>query len=84
MRVYTGNADPAPVTIRADIRDVHDAVVFTRSDTLTPGGGAARRGAEYRLAIPLNTLGPGDYLLSIVATNQPEAEVRRDVRFSIK
>jgi VWFA-related protein len=82
MRVYAGGAARAPIAIRAEIRDARDAIVFTKTDTLTPEGDTPIKSADYHLAVPIGALEPGEYLLSVVARSETAGESRRDVRFT--
>jgi hypothetical protein len=84
IRVYDGSAVPAPIAMRAEIRDVRDAVVFAATETLRLTGAGAVRSADYRLTVPLTTLGPGEYWLSVVARRETAEELHRDLRFSVK
>ena len=85
LRVYSPADADRPVGVRAEIRDTTDTVVFSRVDTLTLDAAAsgAVRSADYQLPLPVSTLAPGDYLLSIAAS-AAEGTTRRDVRFSVR
>ena len=83
LRVYQGGKGKlADVSLSARIRDVHDAVVFQAPQTLTADRFDATRAAEYRLALPIEKLAPGPYLLTIEGTLKKDT-VRRDVRFQV-
>ena len=84
LRVYqrTGKpAQPASVTVRiVDIAD-HDLM-----NVVTPVAAdrfAGNRGADYRVDLPIERLGVGEYLLTIEAT-QGEHTARRGVRFTVQ
>ena len=83
LRVYQGGKGKlADVSLSARIRDVHDTVVFQAPQTLTADRFDANRAAEYRLALPIEKLAPGPYLLTIEGTLKKDT-VRRDVRFQV-
>ncbi len=84
LRAYAGSNEVAgPITLQSEIRDDHDTVVLTKTDTLTPAGTGIKN-AEYRMPLPLGTLRPGEYLLTIRGIVAPDLEIRRDVRFSVR
>jgi hypothetical protein len=83
LKIYQGGRGKlADVPLSVRIRDVHDAVVFDAPQTLTADRFDATRGAEYRLALPIEKLAPGPYLLTIEGTLKKDT-IRRDVRFQV-
>ena len=83
LRVYTPSDRPeAAVPVRAEIRSGRDEVVFSQTDSVTPKTSGPLRSAAYNLRLPLATLAPGQYVVSIAA-GEGEKAVRRDVRFSV-
>jgi VWFA-related protein len=84
VKIYQGGkSKPAPVILSVRIRDIRDAVVFDASQTLGPDRFDANRVAEYRVRLPLETLRPGPYVLTIEGALQKNA-ARRDVRFQVR
>jgi VWFA-related protein len=78
-----GEAPLAPVAVAMRIVNDHDATVFERAGTLAPEAfPAALRSASQRFMLPLSTLGPGAYLLTVEAT-LGKTTARRDVRFVV-
>ena len=83
VKIYEGGkGKPAPVALAVRIRDIHEAVVFEAPQTLDAERFDVNRAAEYRLRLPLETLSPGPYLLTIEGT-QEKNTARRDVRFQV-
>jgi hypothetical protein len=83
LRVYQGGSSPpAPVAMTLRIVDEHNAAVVDRAETLPPGTFAQNRQADYSYRLPLSTLKPGEYWLSIEAAIGKRT-ARRDVRFSV-
>ena len=82
VRVYVKK--PAPVDVRATVTSETGAEVLSRHDTLTADRFGPQRATDYRLPLPLSTLAPGAYLLTLTAT-AGEKDVRRaDVRFTVR
>jgi hypothetical protein len=85
LRVYAGGSrTPAPVELRAELRNTGNEVVFTDTRTVTPEGTSAPRSAEYRLTLPVARLERDEYLLTIDATAPRAQPQRRHVRFWIE
>jgi VWFA-related protein len=83
LKVYQGGKGKlADVPLSVRIRDVHDAVVFEAPQSLTAERFDSNRAAEYRLALPIDKLAPGPYLLTI-ETVLKKGTLRRDVRFQV-
>jgi hypothetical protein len=79
-RLYQGaRSDAYDVEARWVIRDATDRIVFERSLDFAFG---TRRVADVQLALPLATLAPGAYLLTLEAS-AGEFPVRRDSRFEV-
>ena len=85
VRVYQlGVATSAAVTVVIHIIDENGLTVVDRTDTLAAADFTApTRAADERIALPVEKLKPGEYLLSIVATAD-KATVDRQVRFSVR
>ena len=84
VRISQGGKSPlASVRITARIVSEEDHAVFEEHSTIPAGSFSAVRSADYRLALPLARLDPGDYLLSIAAVVDQRTS-RRDVRIAIK
>jgi VWFA-related protein len=84
VRSFQGGKSPlASVRITARIVSEEDHAVFEEHSTIPAGSFSAVRSADYRLALPLARLAPGEYLLSIAAVVDQRTS-RRDVRIAIK
>jgi VWFA-related protein len=85
LRVYQGgSAALAPVRVTVRIVNDHDVPIVNRVETLgLDRFDAAARAADYRCELPLLSLGPGPYLLTIEASVGGTAS-RRDVRFEVR
>ena len=84
VRLYQGGKRAlAPVRVTARILNEEDAAVFEETSTIPAGSFTAARSADYRLALPLTGLKPGQYLVSIVAVAEKSSS-QRDVRIAIK
>jgi hypothetical protein len=79
VRVYQKARATEPVKLTLQVRDAGDRKVFERIDTIATTLTALLRSGDYRMALPLNVLPPGPYLLTIEATSG-KASARRDVR----
>ena len=83
LKIYQGgNGKPTDVPLSVRIRDVRDKVVFETSQNLNAARFDATGAAEYRLAVPVDKLAPGPYLLTIEGKLKKDT-VRRDVRFEM-
>lgn len=83
MRVYqTGSAGTIRITAR--VTDTADRVAAESADTLAVSRFAADNGADFTYELPLASLAPGNYLLSIEARRDARTAVHRDVRFAIR
>jgi len=81
-RLYWGRGSPeTPVDVRMEIRNEKDAVVFDRTDRVTPSAG---RSADCRLDLPIAGLPSGEYLFAWRAVPPKGQEIRRDVRFRVR
>jgi hypothetical protein len=81
-RVYQGSNGGA-VAITARIVDSANKQVFEQRTPLMDGRSTTARSADYQVALPLDGLPPGRYLLTIAAGGQQPA-VTREVRFSVE
>jgi hypothetical protein len=99
VRIYNQvrGGEVGPVAIASRILDGSGKTVLGRTDTLEPDRfRAAARAADFRFDLPLDGLDPGEYLLSMTATQGPAAgamekpverpgdETRREVRFVVR
>ncbi len=84
VRVYQGGRDPVErVDVRTQIANAAGAIVVDGVTTVEPDEFSTERAADYQLALPLERLAPGEYLLTIDATLGTSGKARRDVRFSV-
>ena len=84
VRISQGGKKPlASVRITARILGEEDHAVFEEHSTIPASSFSALRSADYRFAVPLARLDPGEYLLSIAAVVDQQTS-RRDVRIAIK
>ena len=82
--VYQGGTAPlAPVATRVHVVDATAKSVFGGTATIPAGEFGQDRSAELKLAIPLQRLPPGDYLLTLEA-ELGKNTARRDVRFTVR
>lgn len=83
VRVYQAAAGTAaPVTLAVSVTDGTDRVVQRTTETLAVERFATRQ-ADCRFNLPLSTLAPGEYLLTVEAA-QAGRTIRRHVRFTIR
>jgi VWFA-related protein len=84
VRLYQGGKRSlASVRVTARILNEEDHTVFEEHSTISADNFSAARSADYRVALPLAGLKPGEYLASIVAVADKLA-ARRDVRIALK
>ena len=84
VRIYQGGKQPAAgVEVVVRLADANGAVVTSKTDAVTPGRFGAGRSADYTYELPLATLTPGAYLLTIEC-RLGAVTARRDVRFSLR
>jgi VWFA-related protein len=84
LRVYqrAKNA-PQPVSVTAQIQDTAGRALMKDAATLEATQFASSHAADYRIALPLERLNPGEYLMSLEAA-QGEHSARRAVRFTVR
>lgn len=81
-RIVQGGKSPlVPVSIAATIVDTRNQRVFEQGGTITADSRSSSQSADYTLALPLDTLAAGDYLLSVKATT-PDGTDEKTLRFS--
>jgi hypothetical protein len=81
VRIYRGAKQPAgPVEVTARVTDATGAEVTSKSDVVTLD---SARSGDYAYELPVGTLNPGAYLLTIDA-RLGSVTSRRDVRFSVR
>jgi hypothetical protein len=84
LRVYQGGLDALrPVEVKMRIQNAAGTPVINTARSLTSDDFAKGRGADYTVELPLETLEPGEYLLTIEASERVRT-VGRDVRFRIR
>jgi VWFA-related protein len=84
VRVYQAPKDNArPVSMTARIQDTAGRVLFKDAASLEPGPSGSNHAADYRLALPVERLNPGEYLLAIDAT-QGKYATGRSLRFTVR
>ena len=79
--VQGGRSASGSVNLEIRIVDRHDTVVHRATDTLERAGFSPTGFVEYGFAMPVDTLRPGPYLLSIEARSG-DRSARRDIRFT--
>jgi hypothetical protein len=83
MRIYQGaRVASARVTVR--ITDAGDRASAETADVLAASRFAPHGAADFTYELPIASLGPGSYLLSIEAKLDAKTAARRDVRFAIR
>ena len=83
VRIYTGGKQPAGrVAVSARVTDANGAAVASKTSAVDAAKSSEGRSADYTYDLPLATLAPGAYLLTIEA-RVDTAMARRDVRFRI-
>jgi VWFA-related protein len=83
LRVYQRVKNPVPVDVSIRVVDSQGKDVATKTERLAPDRFASGVGVDVTYELPLKTLAPGNYLLSITATRDAKSSARRDVRFSV-
>jgi hypothetical protein len=82
LRIYQGRGRaPAPVSLAVTITDTSNRTV-TKSTHPIDGATFVARSADVRFTVPIATLAPGEYLLTVEAT-QESLVVSRNARFSV-
>jgi VWFA-related protein len=85
VRVFQADErDPGAVTMDVRLFDATDVTRYSATAELKPADFDTLRGAPYRIALPLTSLGRGPYLLSLNARLSNGRAVRRDVVFRIR
>ena len=83
IRIYQRGKQPAAgVEVTARVTDANGAEIAAKGDTIAPARFGAARSADYTYELPLATLTPGHYLLTI-ESRLGALTVRRDVRFLV-
>jgi len=80
-RVYDRLREPA--VVRATITDAQGSTVFGRETSLDPAQFTPQGAADYRLNLPISSLRPGRYLLTLEAVGKQKTATRQ-VRFAVK
>lgn len=85
LRVFQGgSAPPSGVTLTTEIFDAGNASRFSETTTLSPEDFATARSAGTQVALPLDRLTAGPYLLSTTASLPNGRKARRDLIFRIR
>jgi hypothetical protein len=74
---------PQEVTRTLRITNERDEVVSTLAETIPPSAFGAS-GAEQRVVLPIGTLGPGQYLVSVELTARGESALERQLSFTVR
>jgi hypothetical protein len=83
-RVYQSRKDPVqPATVAARIERADGKVEADDVVSLPADRFAANRGADHRVALPVDRLEPGEYLLTIEA-RKGQYTARRGLRFTVR
>ena len=83
-RVYQGGKLPPVVTsVHWQIRNADDVVALDRKQDLEAAAFASAAGPDLRLDVPLASLPPGAYVLTI-DVQAGASTVRRDLRFHVR
>jgi VWFA-related protein len=84
LQVYQdADRPPAPASVTARITDTNDRIVLDQVTPLPADRFAGKRGADYRLELPVERLERGEYLLTVEAT-QDKNTARRGLRFTVR
>lgn len=83
VQIYVRDTSHVPVTLQTRIVGADDRVVARSTQTLDAARFSAARIADVALPMPVSTLAPGHYLLTIEAASG-EYRQKRDVRFEIR
>ena len=84
LQIYQGLRRPAmPGYLLTEIRDEHDTRVFQQETRLLASDVGTNRAISERVDLPMDALAPGPYLLR-VQVRQGDAEVRRELRFTVR
>ena len=84
VRVYQRLKDaPQPVAVTAQIHDTAGRVLMKDAASLDAAQFGANHAADYRIALPIDRLNAGEYLLAIAAT-LGEHTAGRTVRFTVR
>ncbi len=85
VRAYQGGAAPlAPLTLTIRIIDAQGQTMMNHEDSLGAASFDAKtRADDDRVALPMASLAPGEYLLTI-ETAVDKTTAKRDVRFTVK
>ena len=85
VRVYQGaKGSLSPVSLHVRLVDEHDKPVVDRTDVFDADRFATSRSADYTFGIPMATLAPCQYLLTIEATMGKAPAVLRSAMFTVK
>ena len=84
VRIYEGVRQSAmPLYVRSEIKDDGDKRVFGRETRVLVSDLGSSRAFDYSADVPLSTLPPGEYLLTVDVEHGND-HVRRDVRFQVR
>jgi hypothetical protein len=84
LQVYQDGAHVGqPVSVTARVADRSDRIVLDQVMTVPPERFTGGHAADYRLELPVERLEPGEYLLTIQAS-QGQSTAGRSVRFTVR
>ncbi len=81
---WGGDKPPTTATMRAEILNAQSKNVFERTDAVSPTPATLLHSTDYRLDLPIGRLASGEYLLTLRTVTPRGAEIRQDVRFSVR
>jgi hypothetical protein len=85
VRVYQGGKKPVrALAVEALLTNEGGEETTIRTDRLEAAEFGAQRAADYTVALPLERLAPGSYLLTVSADAGGAASARGHVRFSVR
>jgi len=84
VRVYQRSREaPQPVSVTAQVHDTAGRVLMKDAVSLEAAQFGANRAADYRIALPIERLTAGEYLLSLEAA-QGQHSAGRALRFTVR
>jgi hypothetical protein len=84
LKVHRAGGGGAPIVVRTRVIDERDRTVSESSDTIDGTQFSPAGVASFRFDLPLTTLAPGRYLLTMQASGGGAAVQHRDVQFSVQ
>jgi VWFA-related protein len=84
LTIHQGADSDRPIAVRTRVLDEKAHTVAGSATTVEPSGFSPAGVAEIRFDVPLSTLPPGRYLLTMEASRDGTPAQRRDVPFSVQ